>query len=104
MRQERLTSLRPGGAVEGGTPFRLYYLIAESRASGCLTLADPQGTAFELCFKRGTPVFARTSSPTLGIGRFLLAQGALDHEALAKAHAHVRDKGGDIVGALCQSA
>lgn len=103
-RQGRLMSLHPSGVVEGGTPFRLYFLIAADKASGILSIVDTHGTTFELCFRRGVPVFARTTSPSLGIGRFLLAQGVLDQDALARAQLLLREKGGDLIEILCQSA
>ncbi|HWV38172.1 MAG TPA: J domain-containing protein [Vulgatibacter sp.] len=97
-------SLQPSGVIEGGTPFRLYFLIAAEKASGCLSIVDANGATFDLCFRRGTPVFARTTSPSLGIGRYLLAQGVLDQDALARAQLLLREKGGDLIEILCQSS
>ncbi len=97
---ERLEQLIPEGNLEGGTPFRLYYLAAGSRATGRLILVDEAGPAFEIFFDKGVPTYVRSTSAHLSLGRYLIAQGVLDPETLAQAQSALQQTGGDVIEIL----
>jgi DnaJ-domain-containing protein 1 len=95
-----LPELVPEGPITGGVPFRLYYLVAATSATGRLLLRGSRGPDFELFFRKGTPELVRTDAPSLGLGAFLLARGILDAGALARAEAARAAGGGDLLSAL----
>ncbi|AKU89753.1 Flagellar hook-length control protein FliK [Vulgatibacter incomptus] len=95
-----LEELVPEGALAGGSAFRLYYLIGTGRATGRLVLQEPAGILWELWFRRGAPLQVRTTSPLLGLGRYLAAQGALGPDELARAQAVVQRDGGELIDVL----
>lgn len=70
------------GAIQGGTPFRLYAAHAAREATGWLRLWDARGKCFEIGFRKGNPEFLRTDDPELSQDRFLLAKGLVRAEDL----------------------
>lgn len=79
--------VRPAGAIQGGTPFRLYAEIASSEATGWLRLWNAAGQLFEIGFRKGNPERIRTDVVDLGQDRYLLAKGVVSPEVLQEVHA-----------------
>lgn len=95
-----IPELVPTGALSGGAPFRLYYLIAATNASGLLELVDEDGRSFTIGFKRGTPELVRTSDPNLGLVPWLRSRGLLSAADAAKVEEALPGVGGDPVAAI----
>lgn len=70
------------GAIQGGTPFRLYARIASSQATGWLRLRDPRGKVYEIGFRKGNPEILRSDVPELSEERYLLAKEVVRPEDL----------------------
>lgn len=68
------------GAIEGGTPFRLYGAIASAQATGRLVLVGD--STYEVLFRRGNPELLRTSDPELSQARFLVARGQVPQDEI----------------------
>lgn len=98
-----LAELPEQGAIGEGTPFRLYYLIAAQKKTGRLVIIDGQDFGWELYFRRGVPHHVRTTSPNLGLGRYLLAHQILGHEELSRAQAVLREEGGELLDVLSRT-
>jgi len=80
--EARLSELAEEGAIEGGTPFRLYARIAAANGTGWLRLRDDRGHLYEIGFRRGDPEFVRTDDPELSEERYLLARNVVRPEDL----------------------
>lgn len=79
---EPLSKLVPSGQILGGTPFRLYTLVAAWRATGRLLLTDTSGTQWEIFFRHGSPELVQTSDPDLTISNYLLKKGVVDEATM----------------------
>ncbi len=87
------------GSLEDDGALRLYYLAAAAQAAGRLDLETERGR-FALHFKRGAIEHASSDAPDDDLGRFLVAKGAVNAEAVADAERVRGDLGGDLVAAL----
>lgn len=77
-----LSKLVPSGKIDGGTPFRLYTLVAAWRATGRLLLTDAEGTHWEIFFRHGGPELVQTSHPDYAIHNYLLQKEAVDEATM----------------------
>jgi hypothetical protein len=87
------------GSLEKDGPLRLYYLAAAAQAAGRLDLETERGR-FTLHFKRGTVEHAASDAPEDDLGRFLVAKGVVNEEAVADAERVRGDLGEDLVTTL----
>ncbi|OFX26179.1 MAG: hypothetical protein A2V77_11185 [Anaeromyxobacter sp. RBG_16_69_14] len=87
------------GSLEKDGPLRLYYLAAAAQAAGRLDLETERGR-FALHFKRGAVEHATSNAPEDDLGRFLVAKGVVNGDAIADAERVRGDLGGDLVAAL----
>lgn len=71
------------GAIQGGTPLRLYTELALREATGWLRLRNGAGHVYEIGFRRGNPEHLRTADPELTQDRFLIAKEIVRPEELA---------------------
>jgi tetratricopeptide (TPR) repeat protein len=87
------------GSLEKDGPLRLYYLAAAAQAAGRLDLETERGR-FALHFRRGAIEHATSNAPEDDLGRFLVAKGVVNGDAVADAERVRGDLGGDLVAAL----
>ncbi len=91
--------LRWEGTLERESALRLCYLAAAAQATGLLQLASDRGR-FALYLRRGAVEHASSTAPEDDLGRYLVARGVVNAEAVADA-GRVKDSlGGDLVAAL----
>ncbi len=87
------------GSIPGESALHLFALAAAMQATGRLTLA-PEGRSFALSFRRGTVEHVASSDPEDDLVRFLVRNGTIRPDALARAEAANGAVGGDVVSAL----
>lgn len=106
------TEVGPDAAIAAGlhwhgdlaqtSPLRLGALAAGAQATGRLVLHG-EAASYTLFFRRGTAEHASSSSAADDLGRFLVAQGAVEPGALASAEQRRIETGEELVSVLAAS-
>ncbi|HZH04009.1 MAG TPA: DnaJ domain-containing protein, partial [Myxococcaceae bacterium] len=92
-------ALPSSGDLARTSPLHLYYLAAAGNLNGLLSLQLSDRTV-EIHFRKGNPEYVGSSHVEDDAARFLLAQGAVSTDAVAKAEAEKGRFGGELLGAL----
>jgi hypothetical protein len=79
---------------------RLIYQLAKAKASGMLALEGRAGVLKEAYFVEGQPQYVSSNVEDERLGNFLVQQGALTPQALARANAVVHHFGGRLADTL----